>query len=182
MDETEQYVEFTPIGLTRTVKLKVLSEDKRPRCCPDPFGCKPIVLSSGASQENIDKGYSGSCYGYCGRHKFDYKEVQHENDISHCVMTPLKGCIRFFNNVGDFWNDELDVRRIRAMISPASCDFCGLTNFWHPITDMIVNKAELQSGAEKEERRKNVCERCSLRLGFVQYHPENEGTDRPLYW
>jgi hypothetical protein len=94
-------------------------------------------------------------------------------------MTPLKGCIRFFNNISDFWNDELDLRRIRAMISPAICEACVRSfNMWHPITNYEADKLD----GDTEDKRINLCERCALRLGYVNYHAEKEGTGDPVYW
>lgn len=116
----EKFKAFIPLGLKDMVTVKI-QEALRPECCPDRKDCKPIHVSLMNTKENLDKGFSGSCYGYCGTKTFQYGEATHHNDISHCIITPLKGVIRFFECYGDIGNDKHDILRLLQLLSFFFC-------------------------------------------------------------
>lgn len=160
---TEEFVEFIPIDYTKKVKIQV-KEDLRPRQCPD-LDCKPIHISVAGQQKDLDDGYSSSCYGYCGKTEFNFKKANHPNDISHCVMTPLKGTIRFFVNAMDLGNDYFDIQRLLYLLSPSQCKECNAKSQSTPLVLSIVR--------EKPTKREWLCYRCRLRLGFDTWNKDN---------
>jgi len=164
---------FKPLGLQDQVTVEV-REALRPNCCPDRQGCKPIHLTLMGTKENLDKGYSGACYGYCGTRIFQYGDATHHNDISHCVITPLKGVIRFFECYEDIGNDLRVILRVLQLLKPNACEECGVTREHETLTNWIIQ--------EKPEKRKWLCLGCAVRLGIAQYHPENKDTGRMMYF
>lgn len=164
---------FIPLGLKDLVEVEI-HEGLRPECCPDRKDCKPIHVSLMNTKENLDTGFSGSCYGYCGLKTFQYMEATHHNDISHCVITPLKGVIRFFECYEDIGNDKRDILRILQLLKPMECEECGVIREDQPLINWIIQ--------EKPEQRKWLCLGCAVRLGIAKYHPENKGTRRMMYF
>ncbi len=160
MTTEKEYVEFIPVDYTKKVKIQV-KEEIRPRQCPD-LACKPIHMSIAGNQKNLDEGYSSSCYGYCGKTEFNFKKANHPNDISHCVMTPLKGTIRFFINVMDLGNDYYDIQRLLYLLSPSHCSECNVSSQMHTLTHSIVKKGET-------EGKTPLCHRCRVRLGLDKW-------------
>lgn len=74
-------------------------EYERPRCCPEPR-CTPLY-QLGDSIEAA--GESFSCFGRMERPiVFVYDGVDHTNDLNSCHYTPLKGLIRWIENVDDW--------------------------------------------------------------------------------
>jgi len=166
-------VKFTPLGLTGEVSAPV-QEDRRPECCPDRIACKPILVFWQTDKEQLDKGYSGSCWGYCGERRFIYGEAEHRNDLSHCVITPLKGVIRFFTVWSDLGNDSLELRRLLYMLSPNECEECKTSRIHENLTSYIIQR--------EPELRRWLCLGCAVRLGVVEFHSENIGTGRAVYY
>ncbi len=160
MEIEKEYVEFVPVDYTKKVKIQV-KEEIRPRQCPD-LTCKPIHMSIAGNQKNLDDGYSSSCYGYCGKTEFDFKKANHPNDISHCVMTPLKGTIRFFINVMDLGNDYFDIQRLLYLLSPSHCSECNVSSQMNTLTLSIVKEGE-------KEGKTWLCHRCRVRLGLDKW-------------
>lgn len=156
----KEFIEFIPVDYTKKVKIEV-KEDLRPRQCPD-LTCKPIHISIAGRQKDLDEGYSSSCYGYCGKTEFTFKGAKHENDISHCIMTPLKGTIRFFINVMDLGNDYFDVQRLLYMLSPVYCKECHVSNQRTTIIFSIIGKDETKGTTP-------LCNRCRVRLGLDKW-------------
>lgn len=155
--EQEDFVEFVPVDYTQPVKIKI-REDLRPRQCPD-LTCKPIHMSIAGVQKNIDEGYSSSCYGYCGKKEFQEKQVVHVNDISHCIMTPLKGTIRFFVNAMDLGNDLFDIQRLLYLLNPSHCAECNASSQSTRLCLSIISESE----------KRWLCYRCRVRLGLDKF-------------
>jgi len=166
-------IRFRPLGRTFRVRVPV-RESERPECCPDRLGCQPFYLPILSMKEDLDKGYSGACFGYCGPRTFAYKKAVHWNDISHCIMTPLKGVIRFFNCIDDLGADFMSLRKMLQLLHPLACESCKTTHDHIDLCNYIIQ--------EKPERRKWLCLGCAVRLGVVEFHPENIGTGRSVYY
>lgn len=164
-------VQFTPVGVAEPVKLKVVGE-RRPGCCPDPKGCQPVYTTL-ALKEDLARGYSGNCYGYCGERVFVYDEATHRNDISRCMMTPLKGVVRFFTCYTDYLAEISELQRIAHMLNPAECEACKEPSFYARLTN-YSNVTEKRHGW--------LCRGCAVRLQVAQFHPENIGTGRAVYF
>lgn len=161
----KKFVKFVPIDYTKKVTIEV-KEDLRPRQCPD-LACKPIHISIAGRQKDLDEGYSSSCYGYCGKTEFTFKKAHHANDISHCVMTPLKGTIRFFVNVMDLGNDYFDIRRLLYLLSPSHCKECNASSQLHTLTFSITKK-------NQKKGRTPLCHRCRVRLGLDKWNKKTK--------
>jgi hypothetical protein len=162
MSDSEEFVEFVPVDYTKKVKIKV-RENIRPRQCPD-LTCKPIHMSIAGDQKNLDDGYSSSCYGYCGLTEFDFKKAHHPNDISHCIMTPLKGTIRFFVNAMDLGQDLWDIQRLLYLLSPSHCAGCNISSQMRTLCLSIVSETEKQW----------LCHTCRFRLGLDKFDEETK--------
>jgi hypothetical protein len=82
---------------------------ERPYCCPEPR-CTPIHNhGDGESLAQPRPGQSFTCLGKMPREiEFAYDGSDHRNDLNRCVYTPLKGIIRFQENVED-WRCERTV-------------------------------------------------------------------------
>ncbi len=97
--------------------------DNRPKFCFDE-NCK--VLLSTYDKDDFDKGISFFCFGKLkASHKFKEKETVHENNISHCYYTPLKGMIRFFMNTDDLWGEIQAKIRVLNKLLKFKCQVCG---------------------------------------------------------
>ena len=161
----KEFVEFIPVDYTKKVRIEI-KEDLRPRQCPD-LTCKPIHISIAGRQEDLDKGYSSSYYGYCGKTEFNFKEAHHPNDISHCIMTPLKGTIRFFVNVMDLGNDYFDIQRLLYLLAPANCAECNVSSQMQQLTYSIVKEGETKGTTP-------LCQKCRVRLGLDKWDEKNK--------
>lgn len=169
-----ELIEIKPLGTTFTAKLRIL-EDKRPRCCPD-LACKPFLVQTNL-QEELDKGFSGECWGYCGEQAFNFKEAEHRNDLSQCIMTPYKGVARFFLCYTDLMSALHQVGRAMHLLRPRYCDECTESQ----LRISLVNYFD-RSEPHNEFKRRELCLGCAVRLGWVEFHPENIGTGRSLYF
>jgi ribosomal protein L37E len=95
----------------------------RPRFCYDQ-GCN--VIYSTWNEDNFAKGFSFFCFGKLKEvHTFREREILHENDLSHCYYTPLKGMIRFFCNTGDLWKEATSKLAVLNRLIDVRCDKCG---------------------------------------------------------
>ena len=92
---------------------------KRPFCCPDK-SCTPIhqIKSSVWPDLSVSKdGESFLCFGQMSKIIFVYNGVYHNNDLCTCTLSPLKGLIRFHENIEDWqllrdgYRDALEVIR-----------------------------------------------------------------------
>lgn len=97
--------------------------DCRPRLCFDK-NCS--VLLSTFEEESFDEGVSFFCFGKLKEvHIFKEKQTVHENDLSHCYYTPLKGMLRFFMNVEDLWGEANAWLRVLNKLKEVKCTKCG---------------------------------------------------------
>jgi hypothetical protein len=101
----------------------------RPDTCIDKQ-CGFIYSSFDKDRNDIEKGFSYFCYGKLpGNHigaDFKHIDAQHDNDISHCIYTPLKGIIRFFVNKDDLWIELLGMMMTLDKLHPiGKCVKCG---------------------------------------------------------
>ncbi len=72
----------------------------RPWCCPEP-SCEP--LHNDQVEVEPTPGVSFICFGKMARPvQFTYDGEQHDNDLNHCDYTPLKGIIRWQENLDDW--------------------------------------------------------------------------------
>jgi len=129
---------------------------KRTSFCLDKF-CKPLWHSA----ENIEEGFSSVCVGKLREpFIFKFRKVEHKNDYSYCIYTPLKGVVRLYVNAGDAWTDKIALTRILDDFRPLKCKECGtkgrLSNFY------------VQIGNE------TYCELCALRLEKIKWHPKSK--------
>jgi hypothetical protein len=97
-----------PAALQETMK-----QYPRPAGCPEPR-CMPVfqrpsppfLVEPGAPDDRrqLPPGESMFCWGCMAAPvTFTYDGVEHTNDLSACVFTPLKGVIRFQENENDWW-------------------------------------------------------------------------------
>lgn len=95
----------------------------RPKFCFDE-SCS--VLISTFDEKSFNEGVSFFCFGKLKeKHIFKEKQTVHENDISHCYYTPLKGMIRFFMNIDDLWGEAQANLRVLNKLKKIKCDKCG---------------------------------------------------------
>ena len=142
--------------MTYEVSIKPIPE-RRPFCCPDPQKCVPIHISPFFVNKELTAGYSASCYGYCSEKRFIYDQVEHVNDISHCVITPLKGVIRFFNNIDDFFLDLWDIKSVLKLLrQPKICSECQADELRADIVTYIDETI--------------LCNLCAVRIGRLHYN------------
>jgi hypothetical protein len=89
-----------------------VTDSARPWCCPEPR-CTPLHNhGDGGSLAEPRPGQSFTCLGRMDRSiKFTYDDVDHRNDLNRCHYTPLKGILRFQENVED-WRLERTVLAI----------------------------------------------------------------------
>lgn len=72
--------------------------DKKPTICLDD---KCVLLTHTQDKESWESGHSFECWGKIEPHRVTGDGFTHVNDISHCVCTPGKGIIRFYENLDD---------------------------------------------------------------------------------
>lgn len=98
------------------------SKQMRPPFCFD-WSCR--ILVSTFDDDSFDKGHSFFCFGKLEKKQvFVDKETTHENDISHCYYTPLKGMIRFFMNTEDLWGEAQAKIRVLNKLVEVDCLKC----------------------------------------------------------
>lgn len=131
---------------------------ERPKLCPEEE-CKPFFNK--LNEEWREKGGSGTCVGIMDESvKFVYKEVEHVNDCSYCVFTPLKGVIRFMINGGDLWGDIVMFTKLLDKIEPIECSVCDAKGrFLNRY--VVVDKVR-------------YCYRCALRLGLYEWDEKDK--------
>ncbi len=72
----------------------------RPWCCPEP-SC--TLLHNDQVEATPTPGVSFICFGRMKREvAFTYDGETHASDLNHCDYTPLKGIIRWQENVADW--------------------------------------------------------------------------------
>ena len=97
----------------------------RPTICFDK-DCEIIITDF--TEASFDQGFSFVCYGKMKKkHLFIERETKHENDISRCVYTPLKGMIRFFECFEDLCSDIALQIIVMDKLQPLICDVCKQT-------------------------------------------------------
>jgi len=69
--------------------------DPRPPFCFDK-NCQCIMNPQGLTKENVEKGFSGSCFGKMEKPvDWLFNKVNHINNYYFCMYSPFKGWIRF---------------------------------------------------------------------------------------
>ena len=135
---------------------------KRPRLCPE-LECTP--LRNMIDEDYLLRGGSGDCVGILKEPVvFTYKGTVHDNNMSHCIFTPLKGMIRFQVNSQDAWRIFLLMAVLMDKENPMYCEKCGfLSRVWGEVTEHLDGQ--------------KLCNMCALRLGKIKWH----GRER-RYW
>lgn len=80
-------------------------EDWRPKFCPDPKGCAPLIhpLTDGDNPMLDNPGFAVHCFGGLAEPiVWTFNNVEHVEDLSTCQYSPLKGVIRWLENVSDW--------------------------------------------------------------------------------
>lgn len=109
--------------LIETLKRSGMNRKERPPFCFDK-SCQ--LLLSVYNKKSFDEGYSFFCFGKLAKtHVFKEREVLHENNISHCYYTPLKGMLRFFMNEDDLWGEAWAMIRVMNKLKEIKCGKCG---------------------------------------------------------
>ena len=104
-------------------KKEIVERRLRPRFCYDK-SCK--LIYSTYDEESFNEGFSFFCFGKLKeKNVFKEKQIVHENTISHCYYTPLKGMIRFFMNEDDLWGEANAKLRVLNKLKEIKCDKCG---------------------------------------------------------
>jgi hypothetical protein len=93
----------------------------RPKICFDPK-CRPLEVST--NLHDWHPGKSFDCWGAIDPHRFTGDGHEHNNDISHCIYTPAKGIVRFFENLGD---QQLQLRSLATLLCKLGEDKINLT-------------------------------------------------------
>lgn len=77
----------------------------KPWICPEPCCC-PVYQAKDSDYSDITISESGHSFLCLGRMRsfieFSYNRVLHQNYLSTCMYTPLKGLIRFQENKADW--------------------------------------------------------------------------------
>ena len=95
----------------------------RPKFCFDQT-CE--IIYSTFNEEQYIEGFSFFCFGKLKQtHIFKEKEVVHDNNLSHCYYTPLKGMIRFFVNQEDLWGEANAKLAVLNRLIDVKCNTCG---------------------------------------------------------
>lgn len=92
----------------------------RPPFCPDPKGCAPLIHPQTDSDNMAldNPAYAVHCFGGLSEPLvWTMRGVEHVEDLSTCSYSPLKGVIRWLENVSD-WAALL--RAYRAAIPAAN--------------------------------------------------------------
>lgn len=109
--------------MSTKIKKGMISRKVRPRFCYDK-SCH--LIYSTYNEKSFNEGYSFFCFGKLKeKNIFKEKEVVHENNISQCYYTPLKGMIRFFMNEDDLWGEANAWLRVLDKLKQVKCDKCG---------------------------------------------------------
>jgi uncharacterized protein YwqG len=111
--------------LIETLKRSGMPEEReeRPPFCFDK-SCQ--LLLSVYDKKSFDEGYSFFCFGKLAKTQvFKEREILHENNISHCYYTPLKGMLRFFMNEDDLWGEAWAKVRVLNKLKEIKCGKCG---------------------------------------------------------
>ena len=121
----------------------------RPKFCYDE-SCE--ILLSTFDEKSYHDGVSFFCFGKLKeRRVFKEKDTVHENDISHCYYTPLKGMIRFFMNVEDLWGEANAWLRVLNKLKDVKCPDCG-----KKMNKTILHLCLDQACIKKTRQRRNV--------------------------
>ena len=95
----------------------------RPKFCLDEL-CE--ILVSSYSEGDLAEGYSFECFGKLKEENiFKEKDIIHKNNISHCRYTPLKGMLRFFENINDIQGQIQVQLRVMEKLIECKCPTCG---------------------------------------------------------
>ena len=90
--------------------------DWRPPFCPDRQGCAPIIrpLTDSDNRTLDNPGYSVWCYGRLAQPiDWTFNAVEHHETLSVCESSPLKGNVRWLDNLAD-WEALAATYRIAA--------------------------------------------------------------------
>jgi len=104
------------------------TEKERARKLRPPFcfdkSCQ--LLLSTYEEKSFDEGYSFFCFGKLKKPQvFKEKQALHENTLSYCYYTPLKGMIRFFMCEDDLWGEVWAMIRVMNKLKEIKCGKCG---------------------------------------------------------
>lgn len=106
----------------------------RPPLCPCPHSCQPLYNSMAGDDRiktgDINEGYSGDCIGKGDESVYVVGGQTHTNDMNHCVMTPLKGVIRFQINQDDVGGMLQMCQAVLHQLNPRQCAVCGESKRW----------------------------------------------------
>ena len=114
----------------------IIDRESRPPLCPCPQTCRPIFNGlagpgpdgqryEGPDDQHAD-GTSGDCIGQGDKTAFEVGGVVHENDMNHCIFTPLKGVTRYQINEGDVDAMAFMAKTVLYKLRPVKeCDRCG---------------------------------------------------------
>lgn len=143
---------------------RMTSKD-RPPICPCPRTCTPVfnalALNEDLKTGDMSEGYSGECLGRMSETaEFTVGGVVHRNDLNRCVFTPLKGIIRFQENVGDWQSSVHVLLSALQVVAPFTCVACGEGQLYARF--ILIG----------DER---LCYGCAVRLGRIEFLPENAG-------
>lgn len=109
-----------PSRLASVVVGGVSREEWRPPFCPDPDGCTPLIhpLTDSDNMTLDQRGLAVFCFGRLRDPLvWTFDDVEHVETLSTCQSSPLKGVIRWFENLED-WSAL--GRAYRAAIAAAS--------------------------------------------------------------
>lgn len=118
-----------------------MSSKTRPPLCPCKETCQPLYNGMAHDERlktgDLNEGYSGDCIGKSIPLDYMVGGNLHQNDMNHCIFTPLKGVIRFQINEGDV---DAMLHMCKAVIQELNpdrcCEECGAR---HRFTHFIIS-------------------------------------------
>ena len=105
------------------------SRKSRPHLCPCSKTCTPIwnglAFDERVISGDLNEGYSGDCIGQSEPLTYVVGGQEHVNDLNHCIITPLKGVLRFQVCKEDIEGMLQMSQAVLAEIEPLECEQCG---------------------------------------------------------
>lgn len=107
----------------------------RPKLCPCQKSCTALyngmAFDDRIKDGDLDEGYSGDCIGKSKPTTYEVGGQVHTNDMNHCIITPLKGVIRFQVCEEDIRGMLHMAKHVLHYLDEArKCCECGVTGMW----------------------------------------------------
>lgn len=109
-----------------------MTRKTRPSVCPCPTSCTPIynglAFDDRIKTGDLMEGFSGDCIGKGDKQEYIVGGQVHTNDMNHCIITPLKGIIKFNICEGDVEAMLQMSQNVLFELRPHfECEKCGVS-------------------------------------------------------